>query len=480
MPSSRWATPLDAVFLAAETDETLMHVGILLHLTPPDGEAAAFARDLVAELHAGPVEPPWTLHLQTRRLLRQLLHRWVEDPSFDVTHHVRLTALPHPGGERELGVLVSRLHSERLDLRRPPWEVHVIEGLEPGRVAVYVKVHHSLVDGVSGMRLLERGLSTDPDDRAHPHFLGIPPARGADRSENTGDGLGLLRTLLGGARAAPVAVRTAVATQLRLGDDAGATAVPSYVAPRSVLNARTGRARRFATQRLDLTRLRAVAAVGGHTVNDVLLTVCSTALRRYLDEIDARPDEPLVALVPVDVRAPEGHGGGNYVGGTLVSLATDVDDPVARLEAVAASAAAAKARTADLHPDAVIAYSVLLLLPAALEATRAASRLPLPVPTTLNLTVSNIPGPREVLYWRGARLDAAFPVSIPVHSMALNITAQSYAGSLDVGFVGDRDALPHLQRLAVRTGEALDELETAVVRSEAAVVRPRAARRSRG
>ena len=473
MPSSRWATPLDAVFLAAETPTTLMHVGSLMHFRFPDGTEDTFLRDLVADLHAAPVEPPWTLRLQTRRFLHQLVHRFTEDPSFDLAYHVRRSALPGDGGERELGVLVSRLHSHQLDLRRPPWELHLIEGVAPGRFAVYVKIHHSLVDGVSGSRLLHRGLTTDPEDLTHPHFFSLTKdAGGPEVSENPGDIGGLLRTLLAGATSAPAAIRGVLGTQLGLGTSQ-VPAAPSFGAPRSVLNGRTGRSRRFATQQMDLERLRVIAHARGHTVNDVLLAVCATGLRRYLGDLEALPDRPLVALVPVDVRAREGEGGGNYVGGTLVSLATDVADPVERLDAVAASAEAAKARMADLSPDAVIAYSVLLLAPAFLQGTRAMSGLPLPVPTTLNLTISNIAGPRSTLYWRGARLEATFPVSIPVHSMTLNITAQSYDGSLGLGFVGDRDALPHLQRLAVHTGEALEELEEAVLS-------PGAARPTRG
>ncbi len=162
------------------------------------------------------------------------------------------------------------------------------------------------------------------------------------------------------------------------------------------------------------------------------------------------------------MRPKESEGGGNAVGATLVSLATDVDDPLVRLATITASARAAKARMRGMSADAVMAYSALLLAPAALQVARAMSGLPVPVPTTLNVCISNVPGPKERLYWRGARLEATYPVSIPGHSMALNITAHSYAGALDIGFVGDREALPHLQRLAVHTGEALDELEAAV------------------
>ncbi|NHA68122.1 WS/DGAT/MGAT family O-acyltransferase [Phycicoccus flavus] len=465
MPASRWASPLDSVFLVAETPETLMHVGSLLHFTYPRGREEHFLRDLVAELRSAPVEPPWSLRLQTRRVMRQPVHRFVEDRRMDMGYHVRHSALPAPGGERELGILVSRLHSNQIDFRRPPWELHLIEGVGPGRFAVYVKIHHSLVDGFTGMRYLQRGLSEKARDRTHPHFfsLGRREPSDAARPEPVGDVASILRSVSSATGALPSVARTLAGTQLRRGDTS-TPAVTSYQAPDSVLNGRTGRARRFATQQYALDRLRAVARARGVTLNDVLMATCAGGLRRFLGDLDALPDRPLVAFVPVNVRASDSDGGGNYVGATLVSLATDIADPAARLAAVTASSRAAKARMRGMSGDAVIAYSALLLAPAALQVTRAMSGFPLPVPLTLNVCISNVPGPTKPLYWRGARLEATYPVSIPGHSMALNITAQSYAGTLNIGFVGDRDALPHLQRLAVHTGEALEELEAAVAR----------------
>ena len=140
-----------------ETNETLMHVASMLHFTLPPDAGPQYLPDFVAALRASPVEPPWNLRLQTRMLMRQPVHRWVTDREFDIDYHVRHSALPSPGGERELGVLVSRLHSNPLDFRRPPWELHLIEGLSGNRFAAYVKIHHSLVDGYTGMRLLVQG-----------------------------------------------------------------------------------------------------------------------------------------------------------------------------------------------------------------------------------------------------------------------------------------------------------------------------------
>ncbi len=462
MGRSRWASPLDAIFLMGETPETLMHVGSLLHFSYPEGEDDGFLRDLVADVRSAAVELPWTLRLQTRRVMRQPVHRWVEDERFDVDYHVRHSALPAPGGERELGILVSRLHSNQIDFRRPPWEMTFIEGVGPGRFALYTKIHHSLVDGYTGTRILQRGLSEDPDDRTHPHFFSLvkkPRAEG-DTREPVGDVASILRSVSASLTAIPDVARTIIGTQLRRGETS-TRAVTSYQAPVSVLNGRTGRSRRFATQQYELERLRAVARAKNVTLNDVLMAICAGGLRRFLGDLEELPDRPLVAFIPVNVRPPDSEGGGNYVGATLVSLATDIEDPAARLAAIASSSRAAKARMRGMSGDAVIAYSAMLLAPAGLQVARAMSGLPLPGPLTLNLCISNVPGPTKPLYWRGARLDATYPVSIPGHSMALNITAQSYAGTLDLGFIGDREALPHLQRLAVHTGEALEELEAA-------------------
>jgi WS/DGAT/MGAT family acyltransferase len=459
---SRWASPLDAIFLMGETPETLMHVASLLHLTFPAGEQRTYLRDLLADLRAGPIEEPWNLRLQTRRLMRQPVHRWVEDEAFDIDYHVRHSALPSPGGERELGILVSRLHSNPLDFRRPPWEMHVIEGLRGGRFAIYAKIHHSLVDGYTGMRILQRGLSPDPGDRGHPFFFGLTkPSRPPRDADPVGDVTSVVRGMAESVGAMPSVARTVLDTQLGRGLTS-TKAVTSYQAPSSILNQRVGRARRFATQEYDLERLRGIARAQGATLNDVLMAICAGGLRRFLSDLEALPERPLIAFVPVNVRPKDSNGGGNAVGATLVSLATEVEDPLARLAAIRASSRAAKARMSGMSADSVIAYSALLLAPAGLQVVRAMTGIRIPVPQTLNVCISNVPGPKEHLYLRGARLEATYPVSIPGHSMALNITAHSYAGKLDVGFIGDRDALPHLQRLAVHTGEALDELEGAV------------------
>jgi diacylglycerol O-acyltransferase / wax synthase len=230
-------------------------------------------------------------------------------------------------------------------------------------------------------------------------------------------------------------------------------------APRSILNRRIGRNRRFATQQYELARLKRLGAPLGATINDVVLAIVGGGLRRFLSEMGELPDAPLVAFLPVNVRPKGDEGGGNAVGAMLATLASDVDDPLERLRRIRASTRSAKAQLEGMTQEAILAYSAYLLAPGGLQALGALTGIHPPLPIGFNVCVSNVPGPRDPLYLRGSRMEAYYPASIPIHGMALNITVLSYAGTLNVGFIGDRDALPHLQRLAVHTGEALAELD---------------------
>jgi WS/DGAT/MGAT family acyltransferase len=235
--------------------------------------------------------------------------------------------------------------------------------------------------------------------------------------------------------------------------------VVPLTAPRSILNTRISRSRRFATQSIAVARLKAIAAKAGGTLNDVVMALCGASLRRYLDEIGALPTDPLIAMIPVNVRPKDDPGGGNAVGAILASLATDLADPVERLRAVMASMSKAKEQLAGMPKAAIIQYSALLMAPFLLQTLPGAAGRVTP---TFNVVISNVPGPDHDLYFNGARLEAAYPMSIPVHGLALNITCGSYAGTLNFGFIGCRDTLPHLQRMAVYCGEAMTELEHAI------------------
>jgi WS/DGAT/MGAT family acyltransferase len=454
---------LDRTFLAGESREAMMHVGALLPFTPPKEGPGEFHRDLMEELRRGAtVQPPWNLKLRHPDLLSNPLQAWVPDASFDLEYHVRRSALPTPGGERELGILVSRLHSNPIDFHRPPWEVHLIEGLERNRFAIYFKVHHSLVDGFTGMRLLARSLSTSPDDRDTPMFFSVPPVERARANANDGadgESTATIESLLHAVReqvGATKDVGRALLNVVRSTRAHDGNLVSPLQAPRSMLNQRVSRSRRFATQLFDLDRLRRLAKRAGGTSNDVVLALLSSALRRFLLEQAALPDKTLTAMLPVNVRPKDDPGGGNAVGAILASLATDVADPSARLDAIIASTTHAKEQLQGMSKSAIIQYGALLMAPILVSMIPGAAGRVRPA---FNVVVSNVPGPETPLYFRGWRLEATYPVSIPFHGHALNVTVSGYAGTLGFGFIGCRDAIPHLQRLAVYAGDALEELE---------------------
>lgn len=471
--------PLDASWLLVESRETPMHVAGLLPFTPPPDAGPDYLQQLMRELRgARSFSRPWNYRLQPSTVMNPM-PSWVED-DVDLEYHVRHSALPRPGGERELGVLVARLHSQPLDLSRPPWEFHLIEGLEGGRFAIYAKMHHSLLDGISGVRLLMRSMSDDPEaSRSLPAFWSAgetsaakPPRRPAPTLDTALRSLGTeLGTQLRSAPGLVKAFGSMVEAARTRGD---ALAVP-FDAPRSTLNGRVRGQRRVATQQFELARLRAVAEAGGATLNDVVLAICGGALRRFLLEDGALPAKPLTAGVPVSVRLADDQGTGNAITFIVASMGTDVEDARERLEAVVASTRRAKEHARRLPREAMTSYTMLLMAPSMVSMLTPLGGRIRPM---FNVTVSNVPGPDRPLYWRGARLDAIYPISLISHGMALNITCESYADTLNFAFVGCRDAIPHLQKLAVYSVEALEALESALRparRNGRATARPRSA-----
>ena len=453
---------LDRSFLAWEGRDVMMHVGGLLEFSPTEGASLDLSSELREELaRESRIEPPFNLRLLHPELLASPLQAWVPDEAFDHEYHVRRSALPSPGDERELGILVSRLHGTPLDFHRPPWEAHFIEGRRGSRLAIYFKVHHSLIDGYTGMRMLARSLSTDPRELDTPLFFTRPPpperARPRDREDEAPTLAALLHAVrdeIGIAKEVGRAVMNVVRAR-RAHDHE--LAIPLQ-APRCVLNQKITRSRRFATQQVSLDRIKQIASAAGGTLNDVVLGVSGAALRRFLLEQNALPSRSLVAMVPVNVRPKDDPGGGNAVGAILASMATDIADPGEALRTIIASTRKAKAQLQGMSKNAIIQYSALILAPLVLALVPGAAGRLRPA---FNVVVSNVPGPDAPLYFRGWRLDEMYPLSIPFHGYGLNITVQSYVGSLNFGFTGCRDTVPHLQRLAVYSGEVVAELEAA-------------------
>ncbi len=461
-----WLNPLDAAWLYVESREAPMHVAALQLFSLPRGAPDDFVGQMLAEFKsADTIAAPWSQRLSGGWLDR-VLPSWAADAAVDLDYHVRHSGLPRPAGERELGVLVSRLHSQALDLTRPLWECHFIEGLEGGRFAVYTKMHHSMIDGVSGMRMLQRMLSTSPDTRGMPAPWAARPSDPSDASAKSQGEVGALGSLVGTLGTAVDTLRTQAGS---LGDvvpalfelvcagvglDDALTA--PLACPASLLNGRVTAQRRFATQDVTLEDVRAVAAAADCTLNDIVLAICSGAVRRFLLELDALPDEPLTAGLPVNVRLAGDERPGTGISFICANLATNVDDPRRRLEVIKVSTARAKAHLRHLPDAALTQYTIAFMSPYILQLLTGLGGHLRPA---FNVTISNVQGPDHLLYLNGARLDSMYPMSLLSHGQALNITCLSYAGRLNFGITGCRDTLPHMQRIAVYAGEAFEELK---------------------
>ncbi|RDI61385.1 WS/DGAT/MGAT family O-acyltransferase [Nocardia pseudobrasiliensis] len=445
--------PIDAIFLTAESREHPMHVGGLQLFEPPADAGPDFARSLYAELmQATDVRPRF--RRQQRRILGNFSSVvWSHADRVDLGYHLRRCALPAPGGDSELLDLVGRLHSSLLDRHRPLWEGRLIEGLSRERFAVYIKVHHALMDGVSALRLLQRTLTEDPlDSRLRaPWTLG---GRRPEPSESVDVWDQLRRAaprLATGVGAASAALRAVTEGRLEL----------PLSAPPSMFNVPIGGARSVAVGSYPLERIHAVRKATGVTVNDVVLALSAAALRAYLLEHNALPDKPLTAMVPVNIRGTaEPDSDGNKVAALLCNLGTHLPDPIERLQTISASMRRSKEVFAQLPPLEAMALSALLLAPLPLVFVPGFQSLPR-VP--FNLVISNVPGPRKPVYVKGARLDRNYPLSIPFDGQAMNITVTSTAENLDFGIVGCRRSVPRLASLIDHIETALKDLERAVL-----------------
>lgn len=438
---------LDSSFLQLESASTPMHVGGLMIFELPESKNRRFVGELVSRYRACRVfRNPWNYRLQrpSRFQFRPILK---ETFDVDMEYHVRHHALPIPGGERELGQLISRVHSQRLDFRKPLWEIHVIEGLEPNRFAVYVKIHHALADGISATKLLVAGLSTDPDDPAQMPFWA---AAAKHKPNKTHQPLKFpkIPSASGSLRFAKEVTRSWFG---------GGDCVSMRSAPMTILNDRIDGQRRFATHSEELCRLKRIASAANCSLNDLVLALCGTVLREYLKDHDALPQKSLTVNIPVSLHKPEAKEIKNDIALILATLGTNVADDKTRLEKIAESTATAKERLHCLPEGAQGLFGNLVLAPQALSVF---SGLAGRIKPSFNVIVSNVPGPKETLYLYGARLVNLYPVSIPLHGSAINFTCFSYDGNLNFGLTACRDSLPHMQQMAVGLGAAVDRYES--------------------
>ncbi|SHG99762.1 acyltransferase, WS/DGAT/MGAT [Hydrocarboniphaga daqingensis] len=442
---------LDACLLGMESIDTPMHVGMLLTFRTNDASSESALQQRVARWRSYPPSvAPFNVVLPATAIGR-IIRPGRTATHIDLDYHLRHSALPHPGGERELGVLISRLHSHPLDLRRPPWECHVIEGLPQGRFAVYLKLHRAVANDEQCRDLLHRWMSVDDSNEHQP-----PPWAAAQpwpqRSIITSPvhaALSALKGVRAQLRAVPELYHClARATQ----EYPNGSISGLFKAPSTALNGMTGSQRRFATQTFALDRLERLAKTCHVAVDDVVMATIGGALRLYLLEMEALPPLSLVALRRVSI---DEH---RQTGGLIVDLETQLHDPIARLVAINRSHRAGMRHLRRMSKAARQQYNALMAAPLVLtQTTGTATRLP----PLFNLIVNQTTLSQQPRYLDGAELDGVYPQGLLLRGQALSITAVRYAQTVTLGFTACRNSVPSAQRLAVHAGEALSELEQA-------------------
>lgn len=464
-------TLTDLSFLAAERRNTPMHVGSIDLFELPEGvRHNDFLQELLTNLRSSEdLQRPFCDRLVTSVPGSLIGARWERDEALDVDYHIRHSALPAPGRYRELFALVSRLHGTLLDRSRPLWEFHLIEGIKGREFGLYTKYHHACIDGVRGIQLAQSMFSTDPAEKldysplsveAQDRYRALLEERGIGQSPVFDDELSrsvverikaqfdVAGDVYGRLRRQVAAVRRTGFREMFM---------PWSVTPRSAINTKVDGARRFVAQSFEMDRFKAIGKVMGCTLNDVVLGVCAGALREYLQNHAELPDKPLRALVPVSLRKPGDTESSNAVGGILANLATNELDPIKRLEKIRMSMQDGKALYDGMTPAESNALFALMQSQVFLiSALRLSDKLP-----SINTTISNVPGPREPLYWNGARMKGIYPASIVLDGFALNITLIGYHKNLDFGIIACRRTMPNVQRLIDYLENALTELEVA-------------------
>lgn len=496
---------VDSAFLFAETAECPMHVGSLTIVKLPDGYDGDFYEDfkarIASRLHLAP-SLRWKLAQTPFDIDRP---SWIEDDQFDLNRHVLRGALPAPHDAATAERLAGWLHAKTLNRARPLWELYVFEGMPDNQAAIYSKMHHALIDGGAGAALTE--ILYETSATYEPGAAPPPSAPAASKRQDQRDvassmfaayaelwrapyqpgQLGKLELpRSGGTDLASVLLDAAihqVEWPLRVSANLGeiATAYSAALsnalkpesikaldllsAPSTPLNAAISSERSFVGVTVSMARVKAIAAKAGGKVNDVVLELSSGMLRRYLDDIGALPKKSLTAFVPISAREKGDAELKNQVFGMVVTLATDVDDPRKRLEAIIAGAATAKELANPLRSliphfaDIPTFGSPMLLQLLALFYGRSGLANSLPPP--MNVVVSNVFFSRTPIYIAGAEILHVYPMSIPVHGQALNVTVHGYVDGLDFGLMAAANVVPDVERLATMLTDELDELERA-------------------
>lgn len=448
-------TLVDLAFLALESQVQTGHVGGLAIFKLPKGAKSGFFQRVVE------TQSDWR---RAEGIFRLVLRRkgvglgWVEDEHVDVEPHIHYLALPKLGSRRQLYTLAERLHAQPLNRLHPLWEVAFIEGLEGGHGAMYIKIHHALVDGISAIRLLLGTFSSSPDEPSRLLWQVQLPKRQAKNDEEQDHTNSVIQKLTlaveGVVAVAPVASAETLRSLLHAVGLHNGPEVSTFMAPRTILNSQITDRRRFASYDFSVREIRAVAKHAGATMNNVVLMICASALRQYLLDQQALPETSLTAWMPISTRREGDNRPSNQIAMACVSLATNVADVRARFQTIRASAEAAKQDTLTRSPE---ANNWLAVLRGSLPLVTDLLKLNEVVAPAANLTISNVPGLNQEFYFYGAKLEVIYPLSVLMGTVGLNITLLSCGDTLGVGLLACPDTVPHLEKLAAYLGEAFTE-----------------------
>ena len=460
--------PIDALMLTGELLSSPMHVAVVMILSPPPGvDSRRYLEQLYADsLTAGDLIDPRLRRRPYRGIDTAGVWVWRDVDDIDLRHHMQRRTLPRDAGTEGLWNLVSDLHALPLDRSAPMWMAYLIDGLDDGRFAFYIKVHHIVVDGVAGLKMIGDSLSGDADQRGMPPFYATtsPPPGPRPKKGGLPNPLSAVRAVAGAAASGLSLTRHVLAAELAniVGSLTTSAVTPPFGAPHTRFNTKLGPDRTVAATSLDRNRIRAIQQAAGVTGNDVVTAVISGVVRAWLAEQDELPHQSLVAICPVTIRDQASSPldeGGNQFGLGLCPLGTNIDNAAQRLGLVHYAMKNVKHQVAAQGPGAML----VVLMPA-IGPTVLLPQLPFTswVRPSYNLPISNVPGPQRQMYFNGSHVDEIYPVSVVYDGMALNVTVCSYADRIGVGYVADRDVVADIDDLIPLTEKALADLEAAV------------------
>ena len=502
MSDAKKLSSLDASFLYLETPEMPMHVGSMAIFRLPDDYKGNFFEEfkamIASRLHIAPI-----LKARLEKAPLDIDHpSWVEDDQFDIDRHIFRGSLPAPYDRATLERIVGWMHAKLLNRARPLWEFYVFEGMKDNEIGLYSKMHHACIDGGAGAALTSmiydltpvprqvdpptaKKVAPEPRDiaanlidsyqqlwrqpfeaGATPKSIELPRSGKSDIGSILFDNaMFQIESAVKFAGSVPSLLKSVSEVIGKISDPKSRDSLASMVSPPTILNKAISSERSFAGTSISLSRAKALAKLAGGKLNDVVLALSSGVVRRYLLSQGALPTKSLTAAVPISLREEGNTDSNNQVFGMICAIATNVEDPKARLEAIITQSTKSKEMSHPLRAfmpqvsnvsmlGAPIVVQILALL-------YSRSDLSNVLPPAANITVSNVPGPRQTLYAAGAELLHIFPVSISTHGLALNITVQSYRDQLDFGFIAGANIIPHVQVLCDMLPLEFEALEAA-------------------